>query len=265
MKIQIPCTKCIFSGSPNLNPPATVAVRDDGCYEVTCENGHREVVLLQQDKSEILFEIGAHAILDGYYREAVASFASALERFYEFSIRLLITKDGKRPDEFEACWKEVSNSSERQLGAFLFVWNQYFEKKPVLLHQKMVKYRNSVIHKGKIPTYDEAVKFGDSVFQVIGACLSQMHGANLTSEIIRMVTETVDRKDSVGEVQVGSMSIRTLISLADANLDRFSNSIGELLDEVKLVRVAMNSGPVELLGRTIDPSSQAEEEGSTNS
>ena len=32
--------------------------------------GMRQSTVLQQQKFEVLFEIGAHAILDGYYREA---------------------------------------------------------------------------------------------------------------------------------------------------------------------------------------------------
>ena len=35
-------------------------------------------------KFELLFELGINALIDGYPREAVSSFASALERFYEF-------------------------------------------------------------------------------------------------------------------------------------------------------------------------------------
>lgn len=64
-----------------------VEVRDENHYALTCPKGHRNVVVLQQQKFEVLFEIGAHAIEDGYYREAVSSFTASLERFYEFFVR----------------------------------------------------------------------------------------------------------------------------------------------------------------------------------
>ncbi len=81
--------QCAFGGDANSHPPYPkyVELRDDGRYEFTCENGHTTVTVLQEQKFEVLFDLGAHAILDGYYREAVASFTSSLERFYEFFIK----------------------------------------------------------------------------------------------------------------------------------------------------------------------------------
>ncbi|WP_238149350.1 hypothetical protein [Arsenophonus endosymbiont of Aleurodicus floccissimus] len=67
----------------------TVEFKNDGRYEITCQNGHSSITFLQQQKFEILFDIGACAIIDGYYREAVSSFTSALERFYEFFIKVV--------------------------------------------------------------------------------------------------------------------------------------------------------------------------------
>lgn len=81
MRLLIPCMKCL----QELERPdewfGRVEFRDDGCYEVVCRRGHSTVTLLQEEKYEVLFEIGVNAILDGYYREAVASFAASLERF----------------------------------------------------------------------------------------------------------------------------------------------------------------------------------------
>jgi hypothetical protein len=71
-----------------------VEFRDDGRYEFTCPEGHTNVSSLQEQKFELLFEIGAFAIRDGYYREAVTSFASSLERFYEFFIKAALYEKG---------------------------------------------------------------------------------------------------------------------------------------------------------------------------
>ncbi len=71
-----------------------VELLDGNNYTFTCENGHKQTVLLQQQKFEMLFEVGANAILDGYYREAVSSFASSLERAYQFFSTVCLIERG---------------------------------------------------------------------------------------------------------------------------------------------------------------------------
>lgn len=67
----------------------------------------------------MLSQIGANAIIDGYYREAVSSFSASLERFYEFSVHVLMRHFGKNSQQFKSAWRPISNQSERQLGAFV--------------------------------------------------------------------------------------------------------------------------------------------------
>ena len=56
-------------------------LEETGVYDLTCPSSHRTAFCLQNFKFELLFDLGLQAIDDGYYREAVSSFASALERF----------------------------------------------------------------------------------------------------------------------------------------------------------------------------------------
>jgi len=171
VRLLIPCMKCLQEFGKPSGEFARVEVCDDGKYELTCSHGHVATTILQQQKFEVLFDIGANAILDGYYRESVSSFAASLERFYEFSIRVFLSKASGSDDLFRACWKSVSSQSERQLGAFLFLWASVFNAPPALLSTNQVSFRNDVIHKGKIPTKDQALAFGDSV---LGALRSNM-------------------------------------------------------------------------------------------
>ena len=140
---------------------------DDGRYEIKCSFGHETTTVLQQQKFEVLFDIGAHAILDGYYREAVSSFTSSLERFYEFALRVLLEKASKSDELFQSCWNKVASQSERQVGAFVFLWASNFGEPPELLSNTQVRFRNDVIHKGKIPTREEATRYGNSVLDVL--------------------------------------------------------------------------------------------------
>jgi hypothetical protein len=52
-------------------------------------------------KFEVLFDLAANAIVDGYYREAIASFAASLERFFEFFVHVACLKQGVEEDVFE--------------------------------------------------------------------------------------------------------------------------------------------------------------------
>ncbi|WP_053122346.1 hypothetical protein [Pseudomonas sp. P1.31] len=167
MRLLIPCLQCSQEPGHFADEIDLVEYRDDGCYEITCAFGHTTVTVLQSNKFEVLFDIGAHAILDGYYREAISSFTSSLERFYEYAVRIFLGKSSGSDDLFLVTWKEVSSQSERQLGAFIFLWATYCNEPASLLPQSMTKLRNAVIHKGKIPTREEAVEYGNAVLEVL--------------------------------------------------------------------------------------------------
>jgi hypothetical protein len=122
---------------------------------------------LRTPKHEVLFAIASNALLDGYLRESIASFAASLERFYEFVIRVICRSKAISQKDVEKGWKVVSKQSERQLGAFSMLWFVEMGDPPVLLSNKMVELRNQVIHQGKVPTYDECIQFGKAVISVI--------------------------------------------------------------------------------------------------
>ena len=209
--------KCTFDGEAGSIPPYPkyVELRDDGRYEFTCEKGHTTVTVVQEQKFEVLFDLGAYAIIDGYYREAISSFTSSLERFYEFFIKACLFEEGLDKEVFEITWKNVSQQSERQLGAFIFLYCKSFSKSPVLLHQKQIKLRNDVIHKGKIPTREEAIAYGDSVLNVIRPIIKLVKNEfpnGVQSTVINHLMESRKANENENQ-QIGTMSIATIISL----------------------------------------------------
>jgi hypothetical protein len=103
---------------------ASSELNDSGIYQVRCPKGHEGYVLLQQQKFELLFDIGACTVLDGYYREAVSSFTSSLERFYEFFVRVVLLQNGTPHGEIGAMWKHLAKQSERQLGAYIVLYTR---------------------------------------------------------------------------------------------------------------------------------------------
>lgn len=209
--------KCVFEDglSPVSAYPKYVELRDDGRYEFTCEKGHTTITIVQEQKFEILFDLGAYAILDGYYREAVASFTSSLERFYEFFIKAYSLESKIDKSVFDTAWKNVAQQSERQLGAFIFTYCQAFSESPDLLSQKYIKFRNDVIHKGKIPSREEAMEYGENVLNFIRPILKRVRKQfpeGVQQTIFNHITET--RKDDEKE-PVSTMTIATIISLTN--------------------------------------------------
>ena len=91
--IEINCNVCSHDKSEEktyfVRYSCLRSVRDDGIYEFECPEGHRSITVLRTPKHEVLFAIASNALLDGYLRESIASFAASLERFYEFVIRVI--------------------------------------------------------------------------------------------------------------------------------------------------------------------------------
>lgn len=180
MKVNQNCPYCMrdaFASSPSQILTFRVEQRqltDSGIHPVKCNKGHEFVVIFSGAKFEVLFDIAMNAIRDGYAREAVSSFASSLERFYEFFIKYDARTNMVESIEFEKAWKNISNQSERQLGAYIFVYLRKYSEAPKLLHSNMIEFRNKVIHKGYIPTLDEAIKFGEAVHQCIMSVISKL-------------------------------------------------------------------------------------------
>lgn len=230
MKLLMSCMACFQELGHPTNECTTLEFRDDGRYEVCCSRGHKSVVILQQQKFEILFDIGANAILDGYYREAVSSFTSSLERFYEFCIKVLCKKRCIKTDVLSSVWKQVSNQSERQLGAFLFLWASEFGEVPQLLSSHNAGFRNNVIHKGKIPTKEEALEYGNTVLAIIRPKIVQLR-SKCDEQINEVTIEHIRNCSKVEEGQVfgGTMCASTIVSLTSADKKHNGQTLEEAL------------------------------------
>lgn len=209
MIVRLMCPVCTLkaakimkdSGLPQTNvevltPIAQVA--DDGKYEARCELGHVSKVFLDNIKFELLFEMGVNGLIDGYRREAVTSFASALERFYEFYWHVTIEHSGIPNEIASTTWKIASKQSERQLGMFITASLILTKQKPDLLNSNEVKFRNDVIHDGYIPSDAEAISFGNRAMQLINC-----HLDDLRKIAPNALTETYKRFSPAPETEPG--------------------------------------------------------------
>lgn len=165
---------CGFEGCGALNP---LDYAEQDLYRYECAVcGRKNAHILSREKFEVIFDFGALAFLDGYYREAVADFATALERFFEFFIRTVFRERGLSDETVKDTWKLLSRQTERQLGAFAALYLLFTGRRPDFLHDKRlrVEFRNNVIHKGHIPSQEEAAAYSETVHALIRKLLGEL-------------------------------------------------------------------------------------------
>lgn len=220
-----------------------VEVRDDGLYEITCGREHRSIIVPQQQKFEVLFEVGANAIVDGYYREAVSDFAGALERFYEFYLMVICQSCGIPHPTFREIWKTVAAQSERQLGAFIFVYATKTGKSPNVLCQKWTEFRNKVIHKGLIPLREDAIDFGQFVYDTISPLLIQLlsdHDAFVQNTVAQHLENITANAEAEGPIV--TLSMPTILGIAPIG-DIQNKDINKEIEALRQRRLGMGRQP----------------------
>ena len=153
------CGRCATE-VPGSSAKVYVELNDQLLFDTKCELGHPVLQTLETTRFSLLFDFGFAAMSDGYFREAVSSFAAALERLHEFCIRVICRKNGVSVDMFALGWKDIASQSERQLGAFCMLYLSETKCSPPLLRPD---FRNRVIHKGYLPSEAETVAYAKAV------------------------------------------------------------------------------------------------------
>lgn len=224
MIVRLMCPQCVYAVTQQIEGFTTIDARapivqlaEDGRYEVECEKGHHSIVVLRNLKFELLFEVGLNAIIDGYSREGVTSFASALERFYEFYWRVVMHEHSVPDEAVAAAWKPLSRQSERQVGAYIAASTILTGRVPSLLNpNKEVTFRNNVVHNGYVPSADEAIIFGDVVMNLINTELSVLRtdAPESLETVYSSLLPKNDEETSESETELcGGANILTAISV----------------------------------------------------
>lgn len=163
MKIRWTCSQCDMNA---CQCETEVQLNDNGIYKAKCNDGHWMIAIMSQPKFITLIDMGIFALLDGYPREAATNIAAALERFYEFCIYVLAQKSGMPQEVFDDTWK-LAKLTERQYGAFCFLYSLEFKKAPQKL-RKWTEFRNGITHNGYIPSFEEVINQTEPVWHFIG-------------------------------------------------------------------------------------------------
>src|ERR1039457_2606200 len=178
MKISLMCPTCAQAAG-GFGTWFVETIREDGLYTGKCPKGHELLLATQTLPHELLFEIAVNAIKDGYNREAVSSFTASMERFFEFASKVIARKRDVSAELFEVVWKDVARQSERQRGAYVFLYVSEFKAMPSRLSTKMTELRNEVVHLGKLPELKQTLEFGKAVYEVIQESVRQLRATDL--------------------------------------------------------------------------------------
>lgn len=172
MKISHYCHICNASGTFTLEDIFFEIIPQDLILDAKCSKGHSSLIRLSNPIYTLLFDNAIKAYCTKNYRGCIFEASSALERFYEQVIRLLlIGKNNLENKElikkYYSAWKVIKNQSERQMGAFIMLFFNLTHKNPLLISDKLVSLRNNTIHKGYFPIESEAFNFLVAAFDVI--------------------------------------------------------------------------------------------------
>lgn len=253
MKVMVCCAGCFAADGNPLNAHIEWhEVNDQGAYLTTCPRGHTTVSVVQQQKFEVLFELGANALLDGYPGEAITRFASALERFFEFFINVISVKHSLAPEAFGTTWKELASSSERQYGAYLLVHLLHYGTPPSPNPEKMKPagatgktkdwktFRNSVVHKGYIPLIAEALQYGELIYQFINAqitTLLETAGKAVQTATFRLIQEGASSFPEVSDYYSQTIALPGIVGILKGGT---AKPFADALEEVRGYRHLMS-------------------------
>lgn len=151
-----------------------------------------------------------------------------MERFYEFYTRVICLKYDVNPEDINKTWHLVENQSERQFGAYLFTYLldhkteiplTIDDTKPDISGVSRVKtktwksFRNAVVHKGYIPSNDEALAYVNLVYCHVNDLIQDLKSRN-SKYINQEYCLHISRATKAANGQnVSTMSIPTLITL----------------------------------------------------
>ena len=134
----------------------------------------------------------------------------------------------------------MRNYSERQLGAFIFVYLMTYQESPLLLLseiEKLKPLRNDVVHKGKIPTRADCVRYGDDIAKIILSVLRKLWRSHQDDVVRAVNTKLADDAADKGErSRVIFLPWMTLSTNREPPAEVDNPSIEALLDGIARAR-----------------------------
>lgn len=180
---------------PHCGQNQDIEYADRLIYDLTCRScGQPFCLFVRKQKFEVLFDLGAEALLAGFAREAVSSFAAALERCFEFYVRAFALEQASGQAEdleaawqrLDATWRLVDRQSEQQVGMLALAYLLREGRPPDFLRPQALgsEFRNAVIHRGYLPRREEVEDYAAQVFGLIDRLLGELGESVLQLQIL---------------------------------------------------------------------------------
>lgn len=161
------CIECATLAELTAAPEQHVLdAQTSGPYTFVCAAGHTNLLVLQVEHFQMLFEAGVQAAVDQYYREAIADFAASLERFHQFFFEVFCQHHNLDTELRAGTWRLVHAQSERQLGMYLAAYASMCGGVPPTLGRTDVELRNGIIHRGELASEEDAIRYGQHVVDI---------------------------------------------------------------------------------------------------
>lgn len=215
---------CIGKGDKDI-PIHLLDTNDEGVFQLLCSHGHKSIFVSQQPKFCLLAEMGMLACRDAYYRESIFNFSSSLERFMEYYVHVIANAMNIRSRCYDDTWKIMAKQSERQMGAFLATYMISNKSVPPVLSNSFIELRNKVVHKGYIPTFDDAKGYAEAVLSIVTEeykKLQQKHPIGI-EQLLSERKEKMNTKYSPGQdaAVIGSNTIIDHMISGSYNFDSY--------------------------------------------
>jgi len=149
--------------------------QNDSRYNITCPRGHAFPVEILNFHFEKLFETSIYCIVNGYYREAIGAFAASYESFMRLLIDIIVSTRETDEASSQEAWKKIAKQSERQLGAYIYLYLIEFNSMPLLIPESQTALRNKVIHQGYFPDKEQCLTYGRYILASIRDAKSKLH------------------------------------------------------------------------------------------
>lgn len=168
MDIPLLCWKCITETPDRGVVFAVGEIGDSGVHVGSCPFQHQVRYWTPKPAHELLFDVGGKALLDGYFREAVSSFAATLEQAFEYYVEVSCLAAGIAHGEVTKLLRS-NRRDQRRAGMVSVSYLRDTGQDFPFLVPRWVEFRNNVIHNAAWPTRMKTLEYGDFVAKTVGA------------------------------------------------------------------------------------------------
>lgn len=205
MKIPALCSKCMKEKIPC--GIFGVNYKNDLTYDTECPNQHKIHGIIHAPKFELFLTCGAEALIREYPVEACFNFTLARENLFIYAIRVML--GDKFNDDYK---KTFTKLSERILGGFgsLYTLNfnstfdiekrMSFKKLGTKEKQTIINFRNDIVHKGTIPSLEEASEYGQIIYNETKEIIESLTTKFKIGFFVPFATDSSSTHESLSEV-----------------------------------------------------------------